>query len=57
MLAINPHRTERERSEQKGFANLVRGTFGMFRKRPNGSTGRGRLGQGRRPTRDNTQLP
>lgn len=31
MLAINPHRTESERSEQKGFANLVRGTFGMFR--------------------------
>ena len=31
MLAINPLRTESERSEQKGFANLVRGTFGMFR--------------------------
>lgn len=31
MLAINPHRTESEWSEQKGLANLVRGTFGMFR--------------------------
>lgn len=31
MLAINSLRTESERSEQKGFANLVRGTFGMFR--------------------------
>ncbi|MGA8708198.1 MAG: TIGR02391 family protein [Steroidobacteraceae bacterium] len=31
MLAINPLRTESERSEQRGFANLVRGTFGMFR--------------------------
>jgi uncharacterized protein (TIGR02391 family) len=31
LLAINPLKTESERSEQKGFANLVRGTFGMFR--------------------------
>ena len=31
MLAINPLKTESERSEQKGFANLVKGTFGMFR--------------------------
>lgn len=31
MLAINPLSTESERSEQRGFANLVRGTFGMFR--------------------------
>lgn len=31
MLAINPLRTESERNEQRGFANLVRGTFGMFR--------------------------
>jgi len=31
MLTINLMRTESERSEQKGFANLVRGTFGMFR--------------------------
>lgn len=31
MLAINPLRTDSERSEQKGFANLVRGAFGMFR--------------------------
>lgn len=31
MLAINPLKTESERSEQRGFANLVRGTFGMFR--------------------------
>lgn len=31
MLAINPRRTSSERSEQSGFANLVRGTFGMFR--------------------------
>jgi uncharacterized protein (TIGR02391 family) len=31
MLAINPLMTESEKSEQRGFANLVRGTFGMFR--------------------------
>jgi uncharacterized protein (TIGR02391 family) len=31
MLAINLLKTESERSEQKGFANLLRGTFGMFR--------------------------
>jgi uncharacterized protein (TIGR02391 family) len=31
LLAINPRLTASERSEQSGFANLVRGTFGMFR--------------------------
>jgi uncharacterized protein (TIGR02391 family) len=31
MLAINPLKTDSEKSEQKGFANLVRGCFGMFR--------------------------
>jgi uncharacterized protein (TIGR02391 family) len=31
MLAINPLKTESEKGEQKGFANLLRGTFGMFR--------------------------
>lgn len=31
MLAINNRQTPSERSEQSGFANLVRGTFGMFR--------------------------
>ena len=31
LLAINPRTTFSERSEQSGFANLVRGTFGMFR--------------------------
>lgn len=31
MLAINDLKTGSERSEQSGFANLVRGTFGMFR--------------------------
>jgi len=31
ILAINPLKTESEKSEQKGFANLVRGTTGMFR--------------------------
>jgi len=31
MLAINARNTVSERSEQSGFANLVRGTFGMFR--------------------------
>lgn len=31
LLAINPHSTVSERSEQSGFANLVRGAFGMFR--------------------------
>lgn len=31
MLAINSLATHSEQSEQKGFANLVRGIFGMFR--------------------------
>jgi uncharacterized protein (TIGR02391 family) len=31
MLAINTLRTETEQSEQKGFANLLRGMFGTFR--------------------------
>jgi uncharacterized protein (TIGR02391 family) len=31
MLAINPLKTEREKSEQRGFANLLRGTFGKAR--------------------------
>ncbi len=31
LVAINPLSTPSERSEQSGFANLVRGTFGMFR--------------------------
>ncbi|MDQ1079676.1 uncharacterized protein (TIGR02391 family) [Pseudoroseomonas cervicalis] len=31
MLAINSLQTEDERSEQRGFANLVRGVVGMFR--------------------------
>lgn len=31
MLAINDLLTESENSEQKGFANLLKGTFGMFR--------------------------
>ncbi len=31
MIAINLLRTESEISEQKGFANLIKGTFGMFR--------------------------
>lgn len=31
MLAINPRGTVSERSEQSGFANLVKGVFGMFR--------------------------
>lgn len=31
ILAINPLSTESEKSEQRGFANLVMGTFGMFR--------------------------
>jgi uncharacterized protein (TIGR02391 family) len=31
MLAINPLKTESEKMEQKGFAHLLRGTFGMFR--------------------------
>lgn len=31
MLAINPRRTKSEQDEQRGFANLVIGTFGMFR--------------------------
>lgn len=30
-LAINPLKTESEWSEQRGFANLVKGVFGMFR--------------------------
>lgn len=31
MLAINALQTESQKSEQKGFLNLVKGTFGMFR--------------------------
>jgi uncharacterized protein (TIGR02391 family) len=31
VLAINALKTESERSEQRGFANLLKGTFGMFR--------------------------
>ena len=31
LLAVNARTTASERSEQSGFANLVRGTFGMFR--------------------------
>ena len=31
MLALNSLRTESEQSEQKGFANLLKGMFGMFR--------------------------
>ena len=31
MIAINARSTISERSEQSGFANLVKGTFGMFR--------------------------
>jgi uncharacterized protein (TIGR02391 family) len=31
MLAINGLRTKSEQDEQKGFANLLKGTFGMFR--------------------------
>jgi uncharacterized protein (TIGR02391 family) len=31
MLAIDPLVTESEKSEQKGFANMLKGTFGMFR--------------------------
>lgn len=31
LLAINTLRTETEQSEQKGFANLLKGTFGTFR--------------------------
>ena len=31
ILAINTLRTETEQSEQKGFANLVKGAFGTFR--------------------------
>ncbi|MEN9391871.1 MAG: hypothetical protein RLZZ104_214 [Pseudomonadota bacterium] len=31
MIAINSLSSESERGEQRGFANLVRGTFGMFR--------------------------
>ena len=31
LLAINPYASASELSEQRGIANLVRGTFGMFR--------------------------
>ena len=31
MLAINALQTESEMSEQRGFLNLVKGAFGMFR--------------------------
>ena len=31
MLAINPRTSDSHKSEQRGFANLVKGAFGMFR--------------------------
>lgn len=31
LLAINNLATDSERSEQSGFANLIKGTYGMFR--------------------------
>jgi uncharacterized protein (TIGR02391 family) len=31
ILAINALETESEKSEQRGFANLIKGAFGMFR--------------------------
>jgi uncharacterized protein (TIGR02391 family) len=31
LLAINSRQTESERSEQRGFANLLKGTFDTFR--------------------------
>jgi len=31
VLAINGLATDSERSEQTGFANLIKGTYGMFR--------------------------
>ena len=31
MLAINALETESDWSEQRGFANLIKGIFGMFR--------------------------
>jgi uncharacterized protein (TIGR02391 family) len=31
LVAINSLGTKSERSEQSGFANLIKGTFGMFR--------------------------
>jgi uncharacterized protein (TIGR02391 family) len=31
LLAINPLKTDSEKSEQRGFANVVKGLFGMFR--------------------------
>lgn len=31
VLAVNPGRTETERGEQTGFANLVKGVFGLYR--------------------------
>ena len=34
LLAINSYVSASELSEHRGFANLVRGTFGMFRNPP-----------------------
>lgn len=31
LIAINGFQSKSEQDEQKGFANLVKGTFGMFR--------------------------
>jgi uncharacterized protein (TIGR02391 family) len=31
LIAINPLKSYSEQAEQRGFANMVRGTFGMFR--------------------------
>jgi uncharacterized protein (TIGR02391 family) len=34
LLAINAFEGESERAEQHGFANIVKGVFGMFRNPP-----------------------
>ena len=34
VIRINPYRSETDQSEQKGFANLLRGIFGTFRNPP-----------------------
>jgi hypothetical protein len=60
MLAINPCRPQDEKSEQRGFANLIKGVFGMFRirrptpPRPLGHAARGC--RGRDPPPGNTVM-
>lgn len=51
MLAINPRITKSEKDEQRGFVNLIIGTFGMFRN-PTAHEARVRWTMGRQDAED-----